>query len=152
MRAGVIPRLGAECFSSPTWGFAATGRRLPLPRPPRPCGTGARIVSEPIPAKRRRSGDLTVNQRATLAPRTGWGKTGGVRTNLRPGAISMHKRFTLIASLAALVAIAVPASAAFAGETVTGPDGNTQSIEAFVAPKALYKKTASPAALNVEVK
>lgn len=64
----------------------------------------------------------------------------------------MHKRFTLIASLAALVAIAVPASVAFAGETVTAPDGNTQSIEASVAPKALYKKTASPAALNVEVK
>lgn len=64
----------------------------------------------------------------------------------------MHKRFSLIASLAAFVAIAIPASAAFAGETVTGPDGNTQSIEASVAPKALYKKTASPAALNVEVK
>ncbi|MBS1893243.1 MAG: hypothetical protein JST59_18245 [Actinobacteria bacterium] len=64
----------------------------------------------------------------------------------------MHKRFSLIASLAAFVAIAIPASAAFAGETVTGPDGNTQSIEASVAPKALYKKTASPATLNVEVK
>ena len=64
----------------------------------------------------------------------------------------MHKRFTLIASLATLVAIAIPASAAFAGETVTGPDGNTQSIEASVTPKALYKQTASPAALNVEVK
>jgi len=64
----------------------------------------------------------------------------------------MHKRFTLIASLAALVAIAIPASAAIAGETVTGPDGNTQWIETSVAPAALYKKTASPAALNVEVK
>jgi hypothetical protein len=64
----------------------------------------------------------------------------------------MQKRFTLVASLAALVAIAIPASAAFAGETVTGPDGNTQSIEASVSPRALYKKTASPAALNVEVK
>jgi hypothetical protein len=64
----------------------------------------------------------------------------------------MHKRFTLIASLAALVAIAIPASAAFAGESVTGPDGNTQSIEASVTPKSLYKKTASPATLNVEVK
>lgn len=64
----------------------------------------------------------------------------------------MHKRFSLIASLAVFAAIAIPASAAFAGETVTGPDGNTQSIEASVAPKALYKKTASPAALNVEVK
>jgi hypothetical protein len=64
----------------------------------------------------------------------------------------MHKRFTLIASLAALAAIAIPASAALAGETVTGPDGNTQSLEASVSPKALYKKTVSPAALNVEVK
>jgi hypothetical protein len=64
----------------------------------------------------------------------------------------MHKRFSLIASLAAFVAIAISASAAFAGETVTGPDGNTQSLEASVTPKALYKKTASPAALNVEVK
>ncbi|MBS1676056.1 MAG: hypothetical protein JST08_01605 [Actinobacteria bacterium] len=64
----------------------------------------------------------------------------------------MHKRFTLIASLAALAAFAIPASAALAGETVTGPDGNTQSIEASVSPKALYKKTASPVALSVEVK
>jgi hypothetical protein len=64
----------------------------------------------------------------------------------------MHKRFTLTASLAAFVAIAIPTSAALAGETVTGPDGNMQSIEASVTPKALYKKTASPAALNVEVK
>jgi hypothetical protein len=64
----------------------------------------------------------------------------------------MHKRFILIASLAAIVATAVPVSAAIAGETVTGPDGNTQSIEASVTPKALYKKTASPASLFVEVK
>jgi nicotinamide mononucleotide (NMN) deamidase PncC len=42
----------------------------------------------------------------------------------------MHKRFGLIASLAAIVAAAIPVSAAVAGETVTGPDGNTQSIEA----------------------
>jgi hypothetical protein len=63
----------------------------------------------------------------------------------------MRKRFILIASLAALVAIAIPVSAAIAGETVTGPDGNTQSIEATVAPQGLYKKTASPASLSVEV-
>jgi hypothetical protein len=50
------------------------------------------------------------------------------------------------------VAIAIPASAALAGETVSGPDGNTQSIEASVAPKGLYKKKALPATLNVEVK
>jgi hypothetical protein len=35
------------------------------------------------------------------------------------------------------VTIAVPVSAAIAGETVTGPDGNTQSIEASVSPPAL---------------
>ena len=64
----------------------------------------------------------------------------------------MHKRFTLIAGLAALAILSIPASAALAGETVTGPDGNTQSIEASVAPSGLYKKTASPAALKVEVK
>ncbi len=64
----------------------------------------------------------------------------------------MHKRFSLIAAVAALVAIAIPASAALAGETVTGTDGNTQSIEASVAPKDLYRAKSSPAALNVEVK
>ena len=64
----------------------------------------------------------------------------------------MRKRFTLIAGLAAVVAIAVPVSAAIAGETVTGPDGNTQSLEATITPKGLYKKTASPATLNVDVK
>jgi hypothetical protein len=64
----------------------------------------------------------------------------------------MRKRFTLIAGLAGIVAISIPVSAAIAGETVTGPDGNTQSIEASVAPKALFKKTPSPASLSVEVK
>jgi hypothetical protein len=64
----------------------------------------------------------------------------------------MHKRFTLVASFATIVAIAIPVSAAIAGETVTGPDGNTQSIEASVSPKVLYKKTPSPATLSVDVK
>jgi hypothetical protein len=64
----------------------------------------------------------------------------------------MHKRFTLVASLAAIVAVAIPVSAAIAGEAVPGPDGNTQSIEASVSPAGLYKKTPSPATLNVEVK
>jgi hypothetical protein len=64
----------------------------------------------------------------------------------------MRKRFTLIAGLAALVALAIPVSAALAVETVSGPDGNTQSIEASVSPKALYKKTLSPASLSVDVK
>jgi hypothetical protein len=64
----------------------------------------------------------------------------------------MHKRFTLIAGLVALIAIAIPVSASIAGETVTGPDGNTQSLEATVTPKGLYKKVSSPAALSVDVK
>jgi hypothetical protein len=64
----------------------------------------------------------------------------------------MRKRSSLIVGLAALVALAIPISAALAGETVTGPDGNTQSIEASVSPKALYKKTSSPATLSVDVK
>jgi hypothetical protein len=64
----------------------------------------------------------------------------------------MRNRFTLIVGLAALVALAVPVSAALAGGTVTGPDGNTQSIEASVSPKALFKKTSSPATLSVDVK
>src|ERR1700748_1880169 len=64
----------------------------------------------------------------------------------------MRKRFPLIAGLAALVALAIPVSAALAGETVSGSDGNTQSIEAAVSPKALFKKTASPATRRVDVK
>jgi hypothetical protein len=64
----------------------------------------------------------------------------------------MHKRLILIASLAALVAIAIPVSAALAGETVAGPDGNTQSMEATISPKALYPKTFSPGSLFVDVK
>jgi hypothetical protein len=63
----------------------------------------------------------------------------------------MRKRFSLIAGLVAVVAIAIPVSAALAGETVTGPDGNTQSMEAVVTPKGLYKKTSSPGTLSVEV-
>jgi hypothetical protein len=64
----------------------------------------------------------------------------------------MRKRFTLIAGLLAIVAAAIPVSAAIAGETVTGTDGNTQSIEATITPKGLYPKTSSPATLSVEVK
>jgi hypothetical protein len=64
----------------------------------------------------------------------------------------MRKRFTVVAGLAAIVAIAIPVSAALAGETVTGPDGNTQSLEAAIAPKGLFPKTSSPATLSVEVK
>jgi hypothetical protein len=64
----------------------------------------------------------------------------------------MRKRFTLIAGLLAIMAAAIPVSGAIAGETVTGPDGNTQSMEATVTPKGLYPKTLSPSTLSVEVK
>jgi hypothetical protein len=64
----------------------------------------------------------------------------------------MRKRFTLIASLLAIMAAAIPVSGALAGETVNGPDGNTQSIEALITPKGLFPKTASPGTLSVEVK
>jgi hypothetical protein len=64
----------------------------------------------------------------------------------------MHRRFFVITGLAALIATAIPISAAIAGETVTGPDGNTQSMEAAISPKALYKKTSSPGSLFVDVK
>jgi hypothetical protein len=64
----------------------------------------------------------------------------------------MRKSFSLIASLAALLAIAIPVSVATAGETVTGPDGNTQSLEAKISPSGLYKKTSSPGSLYVDVK
>ncbi len=59
----------------------------------------------------------------------------------------MRKRSTLIVGLAAVVAVAaIAASAAFAGATVTGADGNTQSIEAVIAPEeALEEDRLAPA-------
>jgi hypothetical protein len=47
------------------------------------------------------------------------------------------------------VAIAIPVSAAIAGEAVSAPDGNTQSIESTISPKALPKTTATAATLKV---
>ena len=65
----------------------------------------------------------------------------------------MHKRFTLIAGIAALIAVAVPVSAAIAGETVTGPDGNTQSLEADdLAEGAVQEGRFARDALSVDVK
>ncbi len=64
----------------------------------------------------------------------------------------MRKRSTLIASIFAAAAIAIPVSVAIAGPTVTGPDGNTQSMEVTVSPSKLPKKTFGPATLKVNVK
>ncbi len=64
----------------------------------------------------------------------------------------MRKRSTLIASIFAAAAVAVPVSVAIAGPTVTGSDGNTQSMEVTVSPSKLPKKTFGPATLKVNVK
>jgi hypothetical protein len=60
----------------------------------------------------------------------------------------MRRSSSLIAAIAVLVAV-VAATAAWAGPTVTGPDGNTQSIDVQVRPKKLSKKTFTPATLEV---
>lgn len=60
----------------------------------------------------------------------------------------MRRRPFLIAAIVALAA-AVAATAAWAGPTVTGADGNTQSIDVQVRPKKLAKKTFTPGSLKV---
>lgn len=64
----------------------------------------------------------------------------------------MPKRSTLIAGIFAAAAVAIPASVAIAGPTVTGSDGNTQSLESIVSPSRLAKKTLTPGTLKVTVK
>jgi hypothetical protein len=63
----------------------------------------------------------------------------------------MRKRPILIACLATATA-ALTTSVAIAGPTVVGPDGNTQSIDVKLAPKALSKVTATPVSLDVTTK
>jgi len=60
----------------------------------------------------------------------------------------MRRRPFLIATIVALVA-AIAAAAAVAGPTVTGSDGNTQSIDAKVRPRKLSKKQLTPGSLEV---
>jgi hypothetical protein len=60
----------------------------------------------------------------------------------------MRRRPFLIATSAVLTA-AIAATAAWAGPTVSGPDGNTQSIEAQIRPKKLSKARFTPATLSV---
>jgi hypothetical protein len=64
----------------------------------------------------------------------------------------MRKRSTLIVGLAVVVAAAIVASAAIAGTAVSGKDGNTQSIEAVIAPKKLSKTEFTPGSLKVTTK
>jgi hypothetical protein len=64
----------------------------------------------------------------------------------------MPKRSFLAAATAIAVIAALTASVALAGPTVSGPDGNTQSIETVIAPKKLPKKTLAPATLKVVTK
>jgi hypothetical protein len=60
----------------------------------------------------------------------------------------MPRRPILIAIVAAL-ATALAASAALAGPVVTGPNGNTQSIDAQVRPKKLSRTELTPGSLKV---
>jgi hypothetical protein len=64
----------------------------------------------------------------------------------------MHRRPASIVCLAAVLTVAVAASAAIAGPTVTGNDGNTQSVDVAFAPKKLSKTKATPASLKVTTK
>jgi hypothetical protein len=64
----------------------------------------------------------------------------------------MRKRATLIVSMAVMAAAAIAASVALAGPTGSGKDGNTQSIDATIAPKKLSKSVFSPGSLKVVTK
>lgn len=59
----------------------------------------------------------------------------------------MRRRPFLIASIA-LFAIAIAATAAWAGPTVYAPDGNTQSIDSVIRPKKLSKTKFTPGSLE----
>lgn len=63
----------------------------------------------------------------------------------------MHKRPTLIVGLVAVLVAAIAASVAIAGPTVTGKDGNTQSLDVVI-PKKLSKTKLTPIALKVTAK
>jgi len=60
----------------------------------------------------------------------------------------MRRRPFLIALVAAL-AVAIAATAASAGPTVSGPNGNTQSIDSQIRPKKLSKTKFTPGSLKV---
>lgn len=60
----------------------------------------------------------------------------------------MRKRPFLIAAVA-ILAVSIAASAAMAGPTVVGPNGNTQLIDSQIRPKKLSKKQFTPGTLKV---
>lgn len=60
----------------------------------------------------------------------------------------MRRRPFLVAASAVLAAVIV-ATAAWAGPTVAGPNGNTQSIDSQIRPKKLSKTTFTPGSLEV---
>ncbi|HVQ60143.1 MAG TPA: hypothetical protein VMS60_14675 [Solirubrobacterales bacterium] len=64
----------------------------------------------------------------------------------------MRKRSFPIFGLLAMLGAAIAASAALAGPTVTGGDGNTQSVDVKIAPKKLSKTAFTPATLQVTTK
>lgn len=59
------------------------------------------------------------------------------------------RRHPFLVAAACLAVAAIAASAAMAGPTVSGPDGNTQSIDAVVKPRKLSKTAFTPAVLKV---
>ncbi|HEU5253557.1 MAG TPA: hypothetical protein VFU16_09570 [Solirubrobacterales bacterium] len=59
------------------------------------------------------------------------------------------RRSPFLFAASAVLAIVLAATAAWAGPTVYGPDGNTQSIDVQVRPKKLAKKTLTPGSLEV---
>ncbi len=61
----------------------------------------------------------------------------------------MPRRPILTAAAAAVLATAIAATTAFAGPTVNGPDGNTQSVDSLITPKKLSKTKLTPASLEV---
>ena len=64
----------------------------------------------------------------------------------------MRKRPILIAGIATITTAVLATSVALAGPTVAGPDGNTQSIEVKLTPKALSKTVPTPVNLDVTTK
>lgn len=60
----------------------------------------------------------------------------------------MRRRPFLIAAIAVL-AVSIAATAAWAGPTVVGPNGNTQSIDSQIRPKKLSKTKFTPGTLKV---
>ena len=65
--------------------------------------------------------------------------------NFRFRGSTLRNGIFLVAYLVVVIASAIPPATVVAGETVTGPDGNSQSLEASVVPSGLYENAASPA-------